>query len=829
MAANKNIQVDITATDMQFRKAIDDATKRIGKMEAESRKSTQAMGSSWKGLGGTVAGVLGAGAILYYANQVRVIADEYQNISARLKLVTSDSRQLADVQQRLFDISQETGTKYSANADSYAKLAFSLRDVGASSDEILDITDMLNKSLTINGATTEMSASFMLQFAQAMGSGVLQGDEFRAMMESNSYFAGILAKSLHTNIAGLREMSKAGELTSAKLRAAFPGMAEEINTAFAKIPVTTGRAMTALENAFFAIIDDSNKASGGTKTVAESILQLANTIDTNKPGIISLFSEMISLAAKTTTALANIGQSIAGFKAVGDGNLGALKFATMDAKELNLWLQQNATEVGKLDTKLAQLKEREQQVAASGSMYHSQEAIQARKALLESLAAQIVAVEKQKASLAGLATFSKTAHDAIAENDKRHYSSTTAAAVKSAEEQKKATEKALAAMQKKYQDYADAVRKIQQDISDRELSLSEKVRSLQRSAMSDSGSWLDRKHEAEEFIAAAGKAAAASKEAFAVGNDALGKSKAEEAVKLYDKASSAAADLNREVKDGDRTIVAQQSTMKVAVGLTEQAETGAIAVQKSLAQSLTSAAQILNTNSGLQLSTLLPEAAKVFSELQKQTKGQVETVNQEITKIGETYTNQFATATEESGKSAEKQQENAQTVGKEVALVGGIWTNVYDEATKASAQAAGMMLDDIEKVKRAAASIKYPSSTSGSTDGYARGGNPFYGGLGGYGGGDRRLILVEDGEHVIRKEAVARLGHGFFQRFNLLGLPSLPKVSGGFAAGGPINTAAAAPTYNLTLNYSGPASQSSARDMAKMVIGELQKMHRGRS
>jgi hypothetical protein len=84
------------------------------------------------------------------------------------------------------------------------------------------------------------------------------------------------------------------------------------------------------------------------------------------------------------------------------------------------------------------------------------------------------------------------------------------------------------------------------------------------------------------------------------------------------------------------------------------------------------------------------------------------------------------------------------------------------------------MLSDLEKVKRAAASIKL-SGSAGTADGYRTGGNPFFGGLRGYGGGDRRLIMVEDGEHVVRKEATAALGHGFFQRYNSLNfLRSLP-------------------------------------------------------
>lgn len=295
--------------------------------------------------GGIAAGAFTVGVAVNYANQVRQIADQYTNINSRLKLVTGSSAELKFVQEELYKISQKTGTNYADNADSYAKLAFSLKQVGADSKEVLLINELVNKSLTINGSTTAMTSSFMLQFAQAMGSGILQGDEFRAMMESNSYFAGLLAEALGTNIAGLRQMSKDGQLTADKLRSAFPQMAEKINASFEKIAPTTSRAMTALENAFKRIIDESNTASNGTGTISKEILNLAETIDKNREGIISLFSKIISLAADTAEALGNIGQSLAGWDAVNDGKLSMLEFATMDAKELNAWLKSNTKEL----------------------------------------------------------------------------------------------------------------------------------------------------------------------------------------------------------------------------------------------------------------------------------------------------------------------------------------------------------------------------------------------------------------------------------------------------------------------------------------------------
>lgn len=166
--------------------------------------------------------------------------------------------------------------------------------------------------------------------------------------------------------------------------------------------------------------------------------------------------------------------------------------------------------------------------------------------------------------------------------------------------------------------------------------------------------------------------------------------------------------------------------------------------------------------------------------------------------------------------STKEMADDTEAVETEVVKVGDEWVTVYKNAEKASDAATRKMIENARKVAREVQSSAEGRQAGGPV-GYARGGNPFFGGLAGYGGGDRRLILVEDGEHVIRKEGVARFGHAFFQRFNDLGfLANLPR----FAAGGSVAAAPPAPapagevvTINLQINGGrryGPLSGSRA-------------------
>jgi len=194
--------------------------------------------------------------------------------------------------------------------------------------------------------------------------------------------------------------------------------------------------------------------------------------------------------------------------------------------------------------------------------------------------------------------------------------------------------------------------------------------------------------------------------------------------------------------------------------------------------------------------------------------GFVEKFREQIEKIPAEYSD----ATTKMGKDTED-------VSQEVALVGGVWVQVSKEAVAASADTKRAMMADInaiyEKIKDAP-KIDYGGGSS--ADGYATGGDPFHGGLAGYGGGDRRMIMVEDGEHVIRKEAVAKMGHGFFQRFNLLNFPNLQK----FATGGPVGPSSSGETINVNLSFGSgsPVAVKTDRIGAAELIRQMQRMQR---
>lgn len=348
MAQNSRVVIELlvdgnkgTATIKQFASESEANFKRV---EEAGTRSASLLSTGWQRLTATLGPAMAAYFSMQAAKDVVMMADSYTLLDSRLGLITKSSSELAMVQDELFRISQETGTAYGANAAVVAKLGLAMESVHAPSTELLAINELVNKSLIVSGASTAEQSSFLLQFSQAMGSGVLQGEEFRAMMESNSYFGSQLAKALDTDIAGLRKMSREGKLTSDVLREAFPKMATEINDAFTKMPITIGRAMNMVENSFGKVISEANKAENGTSGVAQAVADMAAVIEQNRDSLGDAFTGMVNGASELVKVMVRIGDLWAGWDAVKEGNLEFWDFMNMGAAEQHAWLKKNNAE-----------------------------------------------------------------------------------------------------------------------------------------------------------------------------------------------------------------------------------------------------------------------------------------------------------------------------------------------------------------------------------------------------------------------------------------------------------------------------------------------------
>lgn len=213
------------------------------------------------------------------ADQARRMSDAYVNMDAQLRLSTKSQEQynraLADV-RRISSIAQ---SDISSTIALYTRLLNSTEGTGISQRRLSTITETVSYGLKAFGASSAEAASAQLQLSQAIGSGKLGGDEFRALMESMPNVMKVLAKSMGVPLGGLKALATEGKITTAEMVKAFgdPKIAAEFKRMAEGAQTITG-AWTVARNELILMFGEFTKSSGLTQGMITAFNGLAGAL-----------------------------------------------------------------------------------------------------------------------------------------------------------------------------------------------------------------------------------------------------------------------------------------------------------------------------------------------------------------------------------------------------------------------------------------------------------------------------------------------------------------------------------------------------------------------
>lgn len=181
-------------------------------------------------------------------NGFMTYSDEAMMINSRIGMMNDGLMKHHELQKKILQMANDTRSGYAETVDLMSKLTMS----GAfdSTAHVMDMTESINKAIRIGGGTDEMNKSAMLQLSQALGSGVLQGDELRSLSENAPYMMKVLADGLGVARGELKQMGADGELTTDVVIQAFENQRDVINSTFENIPRTWGDVTTKLGNSW---------------------------------------------------------------------------------------------------------------------------------------------------------------------------------------------------------------------------------------------------------------------------------------------------------------------------------------------------------------------------------------------------------------------------------------------------------------------------------------------------------------------------------------------------------------------------------------------------
>ncbi|QLV88558.1 phage tail tape measure protein [Citrobacter sp. RHBSTW-00678] len=293
-----------------YYRTMEQGGKKAAAATRETQRSLADLNSQLATVRSSAAGLAGAWAGAFATHQLIQFADTWNQLNGRLRLASSSSEDYVQSQRVLMEISQRTGTSLEANSNLYSRIAQSLRDAGYASADVAKVTETVATSLKLSGASTEEASSVITQLSQALGSGVLRGEEFNSIMENGGRLAKLLADGLGTTVGGLRNMANNGELTTNKIVPLLTNV-EILRKEFDTLPASISGSAQKVQNAFLAWVGGANDAVGASSTLSGVLNGLANNIDdvANTAGILvgvglaRYFGNMVGSVAQSTRAV----------------------------------------------------------------------------------------------------------------------------------------------------------------------------------------------------------------------------------------------------------------------------------------------------------------------------------------------------------------------------------------------------------------------------------------------------------------------------------------------------------------------------------------------
>jgi len=236
------------------RAELNQATRALDQMGDEQQQFNHHVeqGSrAMDGLTGQIMGAIGAYVSLQSLGQLFNLSDSFTQTTARLNMINDGSQTTEELFDKIAASADRSRASIATTADTVAKLSLNAGDAFASNNETILFAENLNKLFAVAGTEAASMQSATLQLTQALGSGVLRGEELNAVFEAAPNIIQTVADYMNLPIGQIREMAKEGELTADVVKYALLSATDEINAQFEQMPMTWSQVWTGVMNGLY--------------------------------------------------------------------------------------------------------------------------------------------------------------------------------------------------------------------------------------------------------------------------------------------------------------------------------------------------------------------------------------------------------------------------------------------------------------------------------------------------------------------------------------------------------------------------------------------------
>lgn len=257
-------------------------------------------------LKGYIKKALGAYAGFKGVEKLVEMSDSLVTAKARLDMMSNGKGD--EVYEKIYQAAQRARgsldgmTDVVARFGNNAKDAFSV-DGEIDTEQVVAFSELVQKQMTIAGASTQESQNAMLQLSQALGSGVLRGDELNSIFEQAPNLIQGIADYLDVPIGKIREMASDGKLTADIVKNSVFAAADDINAKFDEMPMTWGQMWQSMKN----------QAAVALQPLLEKLNEMFNDeqFQTGLTAIMDGFAALATVALDVFTVIGNVASWVA--------------------------------------------------------------------------------------------------------------------------------------------------------------------------------------------------------------------------------------------------------------------------------------------------------------------------------------------------------------------------------------------------------------------------------------------------------------------------------------------------------------------------------------
>ena len=205
--------------------------------------------------------------------------DDARVTLARITNITGSLTEARAVYRGLYEDSVRLRVSQADTLQGYTRIAAAVQELGGTAEQARKINEAVIATAKISGVSSQEAAAAARQFAQALGSGVLQGDELRSILENNQELARQLARGLGVSVSSLRKMGEEGKLTADTVALAILGRLPEIESKLASVPLTSADAWEKLKTVMTAWVVNGDQVEMKAGAIATMMNSMADSIE----------------------------------------------------------------------------------------------------------------------------------------------------------------------------------------------------------------------------------------------------------------------------------------------------------------------------------------------------------------------------------------------------------------------------------------------------------------------------------------------------------------------------------------------------------------------